>query len=58
MEKYYLFIVRISRCNSYELNEYVGYACYFVQQTDESGIMIMMVGNIVSLLVWVNSRNW
>ena len=49
MEKYCLFIVRISRRKSYELNEYVGYACYFIQQADESGIMIMMVGNIVSL---------
>ena len=58
MEKYYLFIVRISRCNSYELNEYVGYACYFIQQTDKSGIMIMMVGNTVSLWVWVNSGSW
>ena len=48
MEKYYLFIVRISRCNSYELNEYVDYAYYFIQQTDE---FPMMVGNIVSLRV-------
>ena len=57
MQKYYVFIVRISRCNSYELNEYLGHPCYFIKQTDESSIMIMMVGNIV-LWVWVNSGSW